>query len=115
MDQEEKLCNEVKTVRKFRYVGDRVSDGGRCEAAVTVRTRCGWVKLRKSGELLHGMRFPLKLKGAVHKSYVRPAILHGNEAWCLKESEMGILQKTERSTVREMCAVQLKDRKRFTD
>ena len=26
------------------YRGDRVSVGGGCEAAVTVRTRCGWAK-----------------------------------------------------------------------
>ena len=28
-------------------------------------------------------------------SCVRPAILHGKEAWCLKESEMGMLRRTE--------------------
>ena len=32
-----------------------------------------------------------QLKGTVYKSYVRPAILHGSEAWYLKDSEMGIL------------------------
>ena len=66
------------------------ADGG-CEAAVSARTRCGWVKFKECIELLHGKRIPLKLKGAVYKSYVRPAILYGNEAWCLKESEMGVL------------------------
>ena len=64
--------------------------------------------------MLYG-RFPPKLKEAVYKSYVRPAILHGSVAWCLEESEMGILQSTERSKVRAMCGVQLKDRKRYTD
>ena len=52
------------------------------------RTRCGWVKFRECGALLYFRRFPLKLKGAVYSSYVRPAILYGSEAWCLKESEM---------------------------
>ena len=52
---------------------------------------CECVKLRECGELLHGRRFPPKLKGAVHRSYVRPAILFVSEAWCLKEREMGIL------------------------
>ena len=47
-------------------------------------------------------------------SYVRPAILCGSEAWCLKESEMGIFRRTERSMVRAMCGVQLKDRERST-
>ena len=35
-------------------------------------------------------------------SYVRPVILYDCEAWCLKESEMIILQRTERSSMREM-------------
>ena len=43
------------------------------------------------GELLYGMRFSLGQNGAVYVRYVRPAILYGSEAWCLKESEMVIL------------------------
>ena len=58
--------------------------------------------------MLYGRRFPLKLKGAVYKSYARPVILYGSEAWYLKLSEMGILSRTERSMVRAMCGVQLK-------
>ena len=42
-------------------------------------------------------------------------MLYEGEAWYLNESEMGILQRTERSMVREMCEVQLKDRKRCMD
>ena len=114
MEQEPKLCDEVETVSEFTYLGDRVSAGGGCEAVVTAKTRCGWVKFSECGELLYGRRFPLRLKGAVYKSYIRPAILHGSEAWCLKESKMGILRRRERSMVRAMCGVQLKDRKRST-
>ena len=102
----------METVREFTYIGERVSSGGGCEAAVTARTRCGWAMSRECGELLYGWRFPLNLKGAVYNCYVRPAILHGSEAWCLKENEMGILRRKERSMVRAMCGVQLKDRKR---
>ena len=36
VEQEETLCDDVDTVRKFTYLGDRVSAG--CEAAVTART-----------------------------------------------------------------------------
>ena len=39
-----------------------MSAGGGCEAAVTTRTRCGWVKFTEYGELLHGRRFHLKLR-----------------------------------------------------
>ena len=96
---------------EFTYFGDRMSADGGCEAAVTARTRCGWVKFRECNELLHCSRFPLRLKGAVYKSYVKPAILYESEAWCLKESEMGILRGTKISKVSPMCGVQLKDRK----
>ena len=64
VEQEETLCDEVETVREFTYLGDRVNAGGGCEAAVTARTRCGWVKYGECGELLYG-RFPLWLKGVV--------------------------------------------------
>ena len=80
----------METVSEFTYLGDRVSASGGCEAAVTARIRCGWVKLSECGELLHSSMFPLRLKVAVYKSYVRLAILYGSEAWCLKGSEIGI-------------------------
>ena len=92
MEQEGKLCDGVETVREFTYLGAS-ADGG-CEAAVTARTRCGWVKLTECSNLLYGRRFPLMLRGVVYGSYVRPAILYGSEAWCLKENETGILQMT---------------------
>ena len=43
--EEEKLCDEVETVREFTYLGDRVSACRGCEDAVTARARCGWAKL----------------------------------------------------------------------
>ena len=49
VEQEKTLCDEVSTVREFTYLGDRVSAGGGCEAAVTARTRClRWLRLGRS-------------------------------------------------------------------
>ena len=75
----------METVREITYCGDRVSAGGGCEAAVTVRTRFGWVMFRDCGQLLYGRRFHLRLKRTVCRSYMRPAILYGSVALCLKE------------------------------
>ena len=69
------MCDEVVTIRDLSYLGDRVCASGGCEAAVTAKTRCGWVKFMDCADLLYGRRFPLRLKGAVYESYVRPAIL----------------------------------------
>ena len=69
----------MEKVREFTYLGDRVSAGGGCEAAVAARTRCVWIKFRECGEMLYGMRFPLRPKKAVYESYVRSAIMYGCE------------------------------------
>ena len=68
-----------------------MSAGGGCVSAVTARTRYGWDMLMECGEFLYGWRCPLRLNWSVYGSYIRPAILHGSEAWCLKENEMKIL------------------------
>ena len=44
-EQEEKLCDEVEMVMEFTYLGDRVSAGGGCEAAVTGKRQFTWVML----------------------------------------------------------------------
>ena len=47
---------------EITYLGDIVSIGGECEAAVNSRTGCGSVRLRECGELMVA-RIPLRLKG----------------------------------------------------
>ena len=48
--QKERIYDEVETVWEFTYLSDRVGEGGEYEAAVIVRTRCVWVRLRECGE-----------------------------------------------------------------
>ena len=47
VEQQEKVCGEVETVREFTHHGDRVSAGEGCEADVAVRTVGGFFKLRE--------------------------------------------------------------------
>ena len=68
MEQEEKLCDEVETVREFTYLSDRVNASGGCEAAVTARTRSWLVKFRYCGELLYGTRSSQILKRLVTRT-----------------------------------------------
>ena len=67
---------ETKKEREFTYLGDIVSVGGRCEAAITGRTRYWWVMFRECVLLLHENRFSLMLKGVLCKNNVGPAILY---------------------------------------
>ena len=89
--EHENSHDDVQIVRGSIYLGDKWSTVERREIAATKRTRCGWVKSRKCGELLHGRRFPFKLKEADHKSYARRTITYGIEG----ENEMEILWRKE--------------------
>ena len=64
---------------------------GGYEVTVSARAKFLKIEYREYGQLLYGIRFPPKLKRAVCKSYVRPAVLSGCDVWCPKESEMVIL------------------------
>ena len=52
----ETLNDQVETVNAFSYLGDRINASGGCEAAVTFRTRLGWLKFKECGDLLTGGR-----------------------------------------------------------
>ena len=95
------------------YLGDRLNAGGGCETAVISKVRIGWMKIRECRELLRGRRFSLRMKGMVCRSCIRSAMLYGSETWCLRETEMTILKRTERAMVRSMRGVKLVDRKKM--
>ena len=80
VDAIKKLCNEVETVNGFCYLGDRIKSSGDCEVAVTARVRIGCVRFRECGELLLENKFPLRMKGKVHRCCMRSAILYGSKA-----------------------------------
>ena len=82
------------------------------EAAVTARTRIGWIKFRACGELLYGRKFSLKNKGRIYQSCVRSAMLYGSETWCLRENEMAILRRTEKAMMRARCGVKMIEKRR---
>ena len=116
MEKEENVCSEVETVRKVTYQGDILSADGGCEAAVIAATICGWVRFREIFylneikiycKLLYGKRFSLRVKKVFYESYVRPAILYGTEAWCVKECEMGISRRTVGTMLIAICGLQL--------
>jgi len=55
------------------------------------------------------------VKGKVYKTMVRPVMIYGAEAWTLRRSEQGLLERTEMRMLRWMLGITLKDRKRNDD
>ena len=84
-------CDKMGTVREFAYLGDRSSTGGGCEADMTARTRCGWVKSRKCVKLMYGKKITLRLKRTIFMGYASPGFLCVTEVWCLSEDKLEFL------------------------
>ena len=80
------ISNDKKMVKELKYLGDRVSTGGSCEDAVTRRAEFGIAMFMECGVLLCEKR-SLSLKGIVYKNCARPAILYGNQLWCLHKRD----------------------------
>ena len=62
LGEELSFFDQVDFVKSFCYLRDRLNANGGSEAAVTARTRIGWIKFRECGELLYGRKFLLKMK-----------------------------------------------------
>ena len=110
-DKEISFFDQVEFVNSFCYLRDRLIASGGSEAAVTARTRIGWIKCRECDELFYGRKFSLKMKGWIYQICVRSAILYRSETWCLRKNEIAILRKTEKAMIRAMCGVKLIEKK----
>ena len=55
--------------------------------------------------------FRQRKKERIHQSCARLAMLYGRETWCVRENEMAILRKTEKSII-TVCGVKLIEKRR---
>ena len=88
---------QIDFVKSFCYLGNTLNTSVGSEAAVTARTRIGWMKFRECSELFYGRKFWLKMKGRIYQSCVRSAMLYGSEMWCLRKNETTYLRRTEKA------------------
>ena len=63
--EELSFFDQIDFVKSFCYLGYRLNPSGGSDAAVTARTRIGWIKFTECGELLYGRKFLLKMKGRI--------------------------------------------------
>ena len=69
----------MQRVNQFKYLGSTVQDDGGSEAEVAKRIQAGWNNWRKVTGILCDKKVSPKVKGKIHKTMVRPAILYGLE------------------------------------
>ena len=79
------------------------------EKEVNFRIQCGWSNWRKVSGVICDKGVPVKVKGKVHKTMVRPAMTDGLEAVPLKTSEEKKMDVAEMKMLRWMVGVTRRD------
>jgi len=103
--------SKYELVNRFRYLGDMVGAGGGAEEASRARVRSAWCKFRELAPFLTKRGASLTLKGKLYNVCVRSVLIYGSETWEMRVEDMNRLVRAERSMVRAMCRVSLKDGK----
>ena len=100
----------IKKVDRFKYLGSLVDETGSVEGEIKSRIQSGWKNWREMSGILCDRKVPVKLKGKVYKTAVRPAMLYGIETLPVKKANESRLNVAEMKMLRWMCGVTREDR-----
>ena len=101
--------DNIEVVDRFSYHGDVISTEEGAQEAVTSRIRSAWKKIKEVSNVICGRSISLKVRGILHKSYVRNALTYVAECWALEMEDEGRLKTTEMRMLRMICGKTLKD------
>ena len=74
---------EVPRVQGFKYLGSAVQEDGGADREVASRISTGWNSSRKVSAVLCDKKIQPKVKGKIHNTIGRPAMLYGLETVAL--------------------------------
>ncbi|XP_063532819.1 uncharacterized protein LOC134743355 [Cydia strobilella] len=94
----------------FRYLGSLIQGDGRIDRDVKNRINAGWIKWRQVSGTTCDPRMPLKLKGKIYRTIVRPVVMYGSECWAMKVTDERRVHAAEMRMLGWMCGVTRKDR-----
>lgn len=106
--------NVMKQLESFRYLESMVNATGGCEKVVKHRIKAAWQKWK---DLLGVVcdQIPIRVKGKVYKTMIRPVLIYGAEAWSLRRKDEEMLERTEMRMLRWILGISLKNKKRNED
>nr|XP_049693490.1 uncharacterized protein LOC126054017 [Helicoverpa armigera] len=83
---------------------------GNLECNVQHRIAAAWLKWREVTGVTCDRRMPVKLKGLIYKTIVRPVLTYGSETWAVTKRHIHTIQVAEMKMLRWMCGVTRLDR-----
>ncbi|XP_063385560.1 uncharacterized protein LOC134673382 [Cydia fagiglandana] len=103
-------ATKIPTVCQFKYLGSIISNDGKIDKDVTHRTTVGWQKWRELTGVICDKKMPIKVKGKIYKSAIRPALLYGSECWATCKQQINKMHVTEMRMLRWSGGVTLLDK-----
>jgi len=97
----------LKTCDHFKYLGSVVHKDGSCDADLNHRVSTGWMKWQQNSSVFCDKKMPMKLKGRLYSSVVKPALLYGTECWTMNARLRNKLSTTENKMLRMTAGVTL--------
>ena len=94
----------------FKYLGTSIEEEGGMETEIVKRVGAGWMNWKKCSGVLCDRRIPVKLKGKVYRTVVRPAMLYGAETWATTKRQESRIEVNEMRMLRWMCGMTRKDK-----
>ncbi|KAI5746693.1 hypothetical protein M8J77_006372 [Diaphorina citri] len=101
---------DLNKVDKFKYLGSTIDCKGELDCEIAHRINAAWMNWRKMSGVLCDRRMSVKMKGKIHKTVVRPAMMYGAETWALKKVHEKRLEVAEMRMLRWSCGVTRMDR-----
>ena len=103
------LGEELQRVHHFNYIGSSVEDTGGMTTYISQRVSAAWGNWKRCSGVRCDRRMPVKLKGKVYETVVRPALLYGAETWATTRGQEAQLEVNEMRMLRWMCGVTRRD------
>ena len=101
---------KVPRVKEFKYLGSMVQESGGCEREVKKRVQAGRNGWRRVSGVICDRRLPVRVKGKVYSSVVRPAMVYGLETVAITKKQVEEMEVAEMKMLRFAMGVTRKDK-----
>jgi hypothetical protein len=104
------LVDSENITDSFKYLGSIISSDGFIDEDIDQRIKVGWMKWKQLSSVLCDRKVPVKTKGKVYKTAVRPALLYGSECCAPQKKHYTKLHTTEMRMLRWAGGITLMDK-----
>ena len=97
-------------IKEFMYLGSTLQESSSCEREVKKRVQVGSYEWRKVSGVICYRRLPARVKGKVHSSVVRPAMVYGLEMVAVTKKQAEEMEVAGMKMLRFAIGVTKKDK-----